>query len=282
MVNTEEKIGLLARVMAHDEPEAALQAFIEGLSEKVTGRVIWSPGPAQSALGDMQGAQHVYVVDPSILGGGQIIFFPQMRISAEEKKGLDRQAALVERWIQALLEIRRLDQEVQQAVAADPLTGVLTSRAFFQQTVALLDQSQKEQKLLACLHIDLIGFKAVNDQLGDDIGDELLFALADRLRRLAGAGHVGRLGPDEFGVLLQHVAHESMLRDLVKTFAELLQRPPIPSDLWNGARIGVSVFPVHAKDAQSLLHEARQALLSTKFQKKPAVAFFGGPVEFYA
>ncbi|MDF2763428.1 MAG: domain S-box/diguanylate cyclase protein, partial [Rhodospirillales bacterium] len=86
----------------------------------------------------------------------------------------------------------------------DPLTG-LPNRTLFLQRLAAADHHARHRPgyLFAVLFLDLDRFKLVNDSLGHHVGDDLLAAVAERLRACAGDGDtVARLGGDEFAVLL--------------------------------------------------------------------------------
>jgi diguanylate cyclase (GGDEF)-like protein len=100
------------------------------------------------------------------------------------------------------LEQQAAREKIHQLAFYDPITE-LPNRVFFQQRAAdILAQQRADDSLLAVHYLDLDDFKAVNDTLGHHVGDELLKAVATRLRRCIGENDlVARLGGDEFAVL---------------------------------------------------------------------------------
>jgi len=150
----------------------------------------------------------------------------------------------------------------------DPLTG-LHNRLFFEKKLAArVEHARKAGERLAVFFMDGDRFKEVNDELGHEVGDQVLQGIAGRLRAaLRETDIVARLGGDEFAVLLSpvretehavHVAHNIMSR---------LEAPLQLStgDLRKaGLSIGIAFFPDHAGDAADLLKCADQAMYRAK------------------
>ncbi|MEM1213597.1 MAG: diguanylate cyclase, partial [Planctomycetota bacterium] len=89
--------------------------------------------------------------------------------------------------------------DLEQIAATDPLTALANRRAFLESLHRRFADAKRHQRDLACLLLDLDGFKPINDQLGHAAGDRLLIATADALRHCARASDTpGRLGGDEF------------------------------------------------------------------------------------
>ncbi len=96
---------------------------------------------------------------------------------------------------------RENETRLQQQALTDALTGVFNRRAF-DDAVSKLDHGA-ERPALALVYLDLDSFKAVNDELGHAAGDEVLRAMAERLRDVVrGSDSVYRLGGDEFAIIL--------------------------------------------------------------------------------
>jgi diguanylate cyclase (GGDEF)-like protein len=96
-----------------------------------------------------------------------------------------------------------LMQQLRQAAATDPLTGLPNRRTLETRLEAEIQQSARRGLDTSVALLDLDGFKTVNDTLGHSAGDRLLCAVADTLRRLCRRSDVaGRLGGDEFMVIM--------------------------------------------------------------------------------
>ena len=94
---------------------------------------------------------------------------------------------------------RKLQLELADVAATDVLTGLRNRRAFFADASARIGDGEQGFVFLA----DADHFKAVNDTYGHDVGDRCLIEIADRLRRLAGEGHIaGRIGGEEFAIFV--------------------------------------------------------------------------------
>ncbi len=107
--------------------------------------------------------------------------------------------------VMALFEMRRMAASLARAASRDPLTGLANRRAVESAIASAVARAERGLGTPSIVAVDLDGFKAVNDSLGHQAGDDLLCAVAGRLRETARAvDTVGRLGGDEFVVLLEH------------------------------------------------------------------------------
>jgi diguanylate cyclase (GGDEF)-like protein len=146
----------------------------------------------------------------------------------------------------------------------DPLTG-LANRALFHQRIERSLEIARRRSL-AVLFLDLDDFKTINDTLGHAAGDELLVAVAQRLRATVRADDtVARLGGDEFGILLNNLDGLEDAQRSARRILEALQ-PPFAvggADMRIGTSIGLA--PVAARSTTSqLLREADMALYDAK------------------
>ena len=148
----------------------------------------------------------------------------------------------------------------------DSLTQILNARAFNEVSDGLLRMADRTQRPLTLGYIDVDNFKTVNDTEGHSAGDLVLQKVAERLTRsIRSSDVVGRLGGDEFGVLMPetgadgaHVAFAKIMQDLKQDAAE--HGWPI------GFSIGVAVFPKApatvdemVRIADGLMYRAKQA-----------------------
>jgi diguanylate cyclase (GGDEF)-like protein/PAS domain S-box-containing protein len=153
----------------------------------------------------------------------------------------------------------------ERAAAHDPLTGLLNRRGGAHAVAELLTRA--ESGVLGVLACDLDGFKALNDEYGHGFGDDVLVALAPRLRGVAGDDAVVmRQGGDEFAVLALLPDDEAVaaLADrMVTAFGDPVRVGTVPAEL--GVSVGVASAPVHARPTVSeLLDTADAALLRAK------------------
>lgn len=102
-----------------------------------------------------------------------------------------------------MLAFRRSHDRARLAASRDRMTGALNKQTFHERTLGLLDTAFVAGRTVLLLYLDLDGFKAVNDQHGHHIGDEVLQSfVAGASRALRTEDCFGRLGGDEFGVAL--------------------------------------------------------------------------------
>ncbi|EHR69989.1 diguanylate cyclase (GGDEF) domain-containing protein [Burkholderiales bacterium JOSHI_001] len=180
-------------------------------------------------------------------------------------------------WLRALGarmdETRRLAESVGREREAlrslahtDALTGLPNRRGLALEIQALLPQATA-QRLLAVYLLDLDGFKAVNDRLGHDAGDELLKAVAQRLRALLrNRDVVARLGGDEFVVLAGDLPSDADARHLGTKLLEGFKAPfQINGQSCRvGLTIGYALGPLDGHDEGSLLKRADAAMYAGK------------------
>lgn len=147
----------------------------------------------------------------------------------------------------------------------DPLTGLANRRAL-QTHWQAVGAAETEQKI-AFLLIDLDGFKAVNDGLGHDAGDELLLAAAARLRAcVRDRDVVCRIGGDEFGILLSNPVSEPVAEQVCGRIQAAFHEPFLVQgkSVWVGASVGASLYPTQGATLQELMLRADEALYRVK------------------
>jgi diguanylate cyclase (GGDEF)-like protein len=148
----------------------------------------------------------------------------------------------------------------------DPLTGLPNRLLFGELAAAASERARRDRKPCAVLLIDLNSFKAVNDELGHDSGDQVLVQAAERLRdSVRATDTVARLGGDEFAVLLG--GHQTI--DDCERFAHKLQRAfDRPFDLPGGPRcVGLAIGAALIDGAgafEEALHQADIAMYANK------------------
>ncbi|GIZ53147.1 bifunctional diguanylate cyclase/phosphodiesterase [Noviherbaspirillum aridicola] len=130
---------------------------------------------------------------------------------------------------------------------------------------------------LALLFIDLDGFKAVNDTMGHDAGDDMLRHVARRLRdAVRPRDPVARIGGDEFLVLLERIGGPAEAAAVAERALDAFRRPfrTIKGSRTIGASIGISMYPQDGGDAETLLAAADAAMYMAKTSGKNGYRFF--------
>jgi len=150
----------------------------------------------------------------------------------------------------------------------DPLTG-LPNRACFDARLANeINRARVQRGSLALLFIDADRFKLINDELGHDVGDAVLCAIAQRLRlNVRESDLVARLGGDEFAVLLAPLNDTSQAGRIAGNMLDSIAEPivlPSGNKLTTTLSIGIALFPNHAIDANGLLKMADEAMYQSK------------------
>jgi len=164
-----------------------------------------------------------------------------------------------------ITDTKAKERQMQSIATSDPLTGVRNRRGFEQDAATRLTES-KDDATGALLFIDLNEFKAINDEFGHEIGDQLLRIAAERLMRsLRSCDIIGRPGGDEFVALVPDVTSDVAER-LAKRLTGALEEPyNIGSQtLVCKASIGLALYPDNASTLTGLLREADQAMYRAK------------------
>jgi diguanylate cyclase (GGDEF)-like protein len=171
------------------------------------------------------------------------------------------------RQCELVLERVEHGRELLHAAQHDPLTGLVNRSQFFE----VLDQHLAEADApIGVLYLDLDGFKPINDQWGHGHGDEVLVAVADRLRVSVRPGDtVARLGGDEFSVACPGAGPDDLIRLADRLLAVV--RAPITVQgtvLRVGTSIGLATCGVGAGPADVLVAAADAALIAAKASAK--------------
>lgn len=164
-----------------------------------------------------------------------------------------------------------LDRARQQGMAHGLLDGLthLPNRLLFNDRLeTTLREARRTGERFAVLFVDLDRFKSINDSLGHSVGDEVLIAVAKRLRGSVRASDtVARYAGDEFTLILRHIAlREDVLR-IAEKIVRLMDAPLMledGSELHITASIGISFYPDDAANAENLLKHADVAMYNAK------------------
>jgi diguanylate cyclase (GGDEF)-like protein/PAS domain S-box-containing protein len=159
----------------------------------------------------------------------------------------------------------------------DPLTGLPNRSLLYDRIEHAVAHAHRSARIVAVLFFDLDRFKVINDSLGHKSGDELLCALAGRLRGVLREGDtLARLGGDEFVIVLEDLEHESQ----AAFFAEGMLAAIAHNLMLNGqtvspsASMGISMYPRDGHDPATLLKNADIAMYQAKKAGGNGLRFF--------
>ncbi|WHZ18486.1 MAG: diguanylate cyclase/phosphodiesterase (GGDEF & EAL domains) with PAS/PAC sensor(s) [Rhodanobacteraceae bacterium] len=183
----------------------------------------------------------------------------------------------------ALLELRAERGRGRDRALLDGLTDLPNRLLFLDRLESALHDARRTGEVLAVLFVDLDRFKGINDSLGHAVGDQVLVAVAERLRNLVRASDtIARYAGDEFTLILRHVNGRA---DAARVAAKLLAGMRTPLALDDGSElqvttsIGVSVYPDDATNAEGLVKHADMAMYSAKGEGRNKVKAFGAVPE---
>jgi diguanylate cyclase (GGDEF)-like protein len=217
----------------------------------------WSPAVAEQ-LREWSWTSWISV--PLVAGNRSVGLVELIDYGSERRWSVDDITFLRTVASQAAMAVRnaQLNEQLERQVERDPLTGLLSHRAFYQRVATELANVASGRPEASVMVLDIDGFRAVNDLGGHLIGDMTLRRVADVLREVAGDdGLCGRIGGDEFAVLLPGVEREAPL--VANRIATLLDR-----DAGVTASVGIAVCGSSDSDAAAVIDRAERALREAK------------------
>jgi len=188
--------------------------------------------------------------------------------------------------IHDITERKLAEAHLRHIAGHDTLTGLPNRMLFYDRLRQAMAMARRERHELALLYLDLDRFKAVNDTWGHDAGDELLKAVAARIRRLVRESDtVARIGGDEFTVLLPKItSREDTAKSTQKIIEALSARFQLhlagqgsQREVSIGVSVGIAVYPGDAGDIDGLIKAADTAMYDAK-QTGNAFRFYEHPV----
>jgi len=175
---------------------------------------------------------------------------------------------------------RMIESQLRKIAEIDSLTG-LTNRASFENQLQTQLSQSSENHCVAVLFIDLDGFKAVNDTLGHDMGDELLKIVAERVRRAVRAEDVvSRFGGDEFTVMLGALPDKFSAAQSATAIIEHIKKPYCLAhkELFITASVGIAMGYGEGSSGL-LLKQADIALYHAKNSGRNNFQFFASELD---
>src|SRR5438105_2728912 len=157
--------------------------------------------------------------------------------------------------------------EIEHLAYHDAVIGLPNRPLFIDRLIVSIAQATRTKQRLAVFFLDLDRFKDINDSLGHSVGDHLLKALAERIRRCVREGDtVARFGGDEFTLLVPHIENVEDAAKIAQKITEALRIPfnIHERELFVTASIGISLHPNDGADAETLVRNADTAMYRAK------------------
>ena len=190
---------------------------------------------------------------------------------------LARCFARMRREIKSQIDVLHTKQsELSHLASHDVLTDLPNRMLFMEQLEAAIGQASENADRLAVLFVDLDRFKQINDQFGHSAGDNVLIAVARRLRDVLWPDDlVARLGGDEFIVLVKGTRADDAAPRIASEILRALNDDLLINDqhMTVGASVGISRFPADSTSAEELLLHADAAMYAAKLSGEGRSAF---------
>jgi diguanylate cyclase (GGDEF)-like protein/PAS domain S-box-containing protein len=226
---------------------------------------------AQQALSDEQeiirtGAPLVNVEEKETLADGQIRWVSTTKLPLRDRKGEIVGTFGISRDIS---DRKRAEEQLQHQAFYDPLTDLPNRALFLDRLRHLFHRARRSlgSPQFAVLYLDLDRFKAINDSLGHQVGDELLIATARRLERCLRPGDtLARLGGDEFTVLLEEIRCEA---DATGVAERIHQEVAAPlqirgGEVFTSVSVGIALSSAGYGSPEDMLRDADTAMYRAK------------------
>jgi diguanylate cyclase (GGDEF)-like protein len=235
---------------ARDDPRFADSPFVTG---EIAAVRLYASAPLRTSDGDVIGSLCVVDPKPGTLDATRLA----------DLEALAHQVVQVLELRRHVEDLGNARAEVDHMAAHDHLTGLANRRRFMEEVGSRLRGREAVTPLV--VYCDIDGFKPINDAHGNETGDQVLIAVAERLQRAVRHDDVvARIGDDEFAVLCTDLSEDDVAT-LLRRLREEVERPiatPV-GDVTIGLSIGVA-RAFGAADVDDLLRAADEAMYDNK------------------
>jgi diguanylate cyclase (GGDEF)-like protein len=177
-------------------------------------------------------------------------------------------------------ERKRIEEQLVHQAFHDPMTGLANRPLFRDRVIHALTRRGNANRCLAVLFLDLDDFKIINDTFGHDAGDRVLQTISTRLlSALRESDTAARLGGDEFAVLLEDVANETDVSEIVADLLGVISAPLSLDGKEVSAECSIGIAVVnstgsHSTAVDELLRNADAAMYQAKMADGNAFRHF--------
>lgn len=255
----EEVVGMAVRDLLSDEWSSTVEQRINA-----------------ALAGEEQAFERTHTKVDGTAGHSLVRYVPD--IVDDKVKGVYVLAADISELKSIQLELEKRIEELDILATTDPLTGLSNRRHFLGRAQEEFARSVRYGLPLSFLMIDVDHFKGINDLHGHDVGDRILQLLADSAKEtMRETDRVGRLGGEEFGVLLVQTTAEqakitaNRLRQILSTVCIQTET----GSLCFTVSIGIAAYGDDVDSLEALMKRADQALYHAKENGRDRISCYG-------
>ena len=238
----------------------------------------WRNDPARATVHWRSYAGTQLQVDGTAFGA---LAFVGLRARMEGLDELARESiSLMGLLASAALERQRTAERIEQLAFNDSLTGLPNRVLFADRIEQAFGAAKRYARGFAVMYLDLDHFKAINDNFGHRVGDEVLVHVARRLRTLLRESDtIARFGGDEFVILQPVVDAATDAADLARKVLVALEQPIVVDGREHrvATSIGIALYPEHATEIERLMELADAALYRAKREGRNRWQFVAPP-----
>jgi len=172
---------------------------------------------------------------------------------------------IAQRWLTAVAALEAKSKP--NPLAVQPMAeGIDAERVAWKAHLThCIEAARQQSSGVACIHVDVKAFKALNDVLGVHAARQMLSEMGSRIMSmLRKHDRVIRLGDHEFGIIVDRLMQPEGILAVLQRLTSKLENPPSPLTPWKGVSLGVAVFPADASTAEDLVALSQRRLADAK------------------